>query len=192
MAGSKNTGKAANQPSDRERGDRYGEAFWAGMRDEYATGEESLAKLAQRFNVSYKLAERHSGRAARGNGGKSWGEWRAEFNDDVARKAIEISTETAARNLAKVRELSADVSRLALEALQKRLTAGVTIKRNDEGQFETVEIDDKNLIAAAKIAMTVKIEIGGDPNAPLVSIQKKLDELTPEQLAKIASTGHMP
>jgi hypothetical protein len=36
------------------------------MRDEYATGQETLAQIAPRFKVSYKLVERHAGRAARG------------------------------------------------------------------------------------------------------------------------------
>lgn len=150
---------------------RYGEAAIAGWRDEYVTGEETLLQLAQRVGVRYKTLERHASNR-RGNGGKTWGEMRSEFLDEVSRETQERSATSVSKKLAVVKEKSANVAALALAQLETRVSSGT--------------MEDKDLIQAAKLATTIKIELGGDPNGVPVDIRNSLDELTVDELRKLA------
>lgn len=161
---------------------RIGEATWGGMRDEYVTGDESLAKIAKRYGYPLKTVERRAlDRHHPANMGQTWGEQRTDFrmrvSDEVEQKTIAI----ASRTLAEVREKSLNVSKLALEELERRLT-----RKDDE---QPVLIETRDLVQAAKISATIKIELSGDPDGAPVKIERKLDELSIEDLRKLAGDG---
>jgi hypothetical protein len=150
---------------------RLGDAAWAAMRDEYVTGNESYSELAARYGTTKSAVEKHAlDREA--NGGRTWGEWRAEFLDGVNRETQDRVADTLATTLAQVREKTASVARKALEKLESRLDSGDPM-------------EDKDIIAAARLATTVKVELSNDPEFP-VSIKAKLDELPIEEIRKLA------
>jgi len=143
------------------------------MRDEYVTGNESYAELAKRYGVRKQTVGIHAA-DRNANAGRTWDELRTEFHDEVSGKAQAKASEALSRTLARVREKAATVAEKALLRLEKKLTA-------DE------VIEDRDLVQIAKLATTVKIELGGDSEGTPVNIRQTLDELTVAELRKIAA-----
>jgi hypothetical protein len=142
------------------------------MRDEYITGNESYTEIGARYGVTKSAIEQHSGRNGV-NKGKSWGELRQEFRDDLSRVSKERVIDAVSTTLVRVKAKAAAVAELALDRLSKKLSG-------------KVEMEDKDLVAVAKLATAVKVELAGDPDQP-ISIKQNLDALTVEQLRKLAS-----
>lgn len=154
---------------ERKKNGRLGDAVWASMRDEYVTGNESYAEIAARYGVGKTAVERHAlNREA--NDGRTWAEMRETFHDEVNRRTADQTATSVALELAKVREKAARVARKALEKLDERLDT---------------TMEDKDLIAAAKLATTVKVELANDPEFP-VTLKAKLDALTIDDLKKLS------
>lgn len=161
---------------------RLGDAVWGAMRDEYVTGNESYSALAKRYGVNLKTVEKHAlNRDHPTNEGLTWGERRVEFRKRTSEETETKVTAVASRTLAIVREKSVNVAMLALEELERRLTPPTNVN----GEPAPILLETSELIQAAKLATTVKVELSGDPDAPAL-IQAKLDELSIEQLRKLA------
>ena len=162
---------------------RLGDATWGAMRDEYVTGNESYPQLAKRYGVTSKAVEKHAlNRAHPTNGGRTWGEWRTDFRRRTSDRVENVTTTIAARTLAEVREKSANVAKLALDELERRLAT-----TTPDGDPATVLVETKDLIQAAKLATAIKLELSGDPNNPTpVLVEQSLDALTIEELRKLA------
>lgn len=142
------------------------------MRDEYVTGNESYGELAKRYGTTKKTVDFHaSNRDA--NGGHTWAQLRAQFLEDVSEKAQKQTGDSLAQTLARVREKAATVAEKALLRLENKLTADTPI-------------EDRDLVQIAKLATTVKVELGGDPHGQPVRVRATLDELTVEQLRRLA------
>ena len=155
----------------RKSNGRLGDAVWAAMRDEYVTGNESYADLAKRYGVQKTAVERHAlNREA--NEGHTWGELRERFLADVSDRSLDAAGEALSKTLSEVREKSAAVARDALTQLATRVNSGT--------------MEDKDLIQAAKLATTIKIELSNDPDSPL-DVRRALDALSKEDLEKLAS-----
>lgn len=149
---------------------------WTEVRDEYVTGDDTFESIAERYGVSPKTVEQHADRKHRDNAGKTWGEMRSEFRDDVSEKF----TDQAAKAYATKRRLIADkAADVALKALKKIDTI-----------IDGGEVEPRDLINAAKLATAIKIEVTGDPNAPdggaPIPITARLDNLSLEELRKLA------
>ena len=151
---------------------RLGEAVWFGMRDEYVTGNESYASIAARYGIPKGLVEQHScDRSA--NNGRTWSEMRREFHDDILEESKASVIDAVSKTMARVKSKAAKVAELALDRLTQKL--------------ESEEpMEDKDIVAIAKLATAVKVELAGDPDQP-VNIKANLDALTVEQLRKLAS-----
>ena len=87
--------------------------------------------------------------------------------------------------LARVREKAATVAEKALVEIERRIDDRVDIDHGDHG-WKSCPIEVKDLIAAAKLATAVKIELGGDPHGTPVAITGKLEALSLKDLRKLA------
>ena len=144
---------------------------WSAARDEYVTGDHTYDSIAERFGVSPKTVEVHA-TDRRENAGRTWGEMRADFRDDVSEKFTERAASTLARKRQLLGDRATDVALSALSQLKSRVAAGM--------------MADKDLIGAAKIATTIKVEIGTIDGSPL-PIAARLDDLTLDELRRLAA-----
>jgi transposase-like protein len=108
----------------RPAGKAAGRINWAGARDEYVTGDESIAQLARRYGVTTSAAQKHSS-DREANGGRTWSEWREEFRADVSGKRTEIAkrikVEAGAAVQMRHAELLQQLANQATEAIENAL-----------------------------------------------------------------------
>jgi hypothetical protein len=161
---------------------------WATLCTRYVTGAESYAKIGAAAGVSKSAVEKHAlDREA--NDGRTWGEMRAAYRARTSAKAEQKAGEALSTRLASIHLKAVDVADQSLDEILKRLKAGgtrrkIVIKGVD---FEILDpIDDKDLIAAAKLAIAVKSEDGADPSGSMLELVKTLNALDTETLRKLA------
>jgi hypothetical protein len=127
---------------------------WAGIRDEYVTGDETFKQIAARISCSIKTVEAHSQDREK-NGGRTWPEWRAEFRDEVAGKSTEITKLIRVEAAAKVAMRQASY----LADLAEQAQANV------ENAF--AECDPKDRIALSLKVIELERKVHGLDRAPV-------------------------
>jgi hypothetical protein len=161
---------------------------WAAARTEYVTGKESFSSLGTRYGVTKKAVEKHaSDRGA--NGGVTWGELRSQHRGKTAAKAEQRAGDVQVTRLASIRSKASEAAELALDEMLKRLREGGVTRSVafSEGAVEYLDpIADKDLIAAAKLIVAVKVEMGGDPDGVPMQLETNLDNLSLDELRKLA------
>jgi hypothetical protein len=164
---------------------------WTAARTEYVTGKESYRQIGERLGVGKTAVEAHAlDRSA--NDGQTWGELRAQHREQTAGKAVQRAGDAVADRLARVRSKAAEAAEKALDEVLKRIDAGGSLRKVIKDGVEVPGLEvlepiaDKDLIAAAKLAIAVKVQVAGDPDGTPLVISKRLDELSVEQLQKLA------
>jgi hypothetical protein len=147
---------------------------WTEIRDYYVTSDVSLAQLAEDRGIPLGTITKHAVNREQ-NGSKTWAELRVEFRDGVSDRALDFAGKTLADKRAKVADSAADVAQKALDQLLARLSGGELML-------------DRDLINAAKLAATVKIELADEVGAPIDPFHR-MAELTIEELRRLADEG---
>jgi DNA-binding transcriptional ArsR family regulator len=171
-------GYISGDPGAKKQGAQLGRAVWAQARTDYITGNESFSQLADRLGVTQSAVEKHASARHRDNGGIGWDEARRRFlrhkNDVAETEAVKAG----ARVISELRESLATVALLALGRIKGRL------------EDPNEKIETRDLIGMGKLSATLRIEVAGDPNAPIRiddTIEHKLNRLTVDELKKLAN-----
>ncbi len=162
---------------------------WDAERAAYVTGAETLDEVATRLGLNIKSVERMAGSKHPLNAGGTWGEKRAAFRAEAAIRSEQQAGSEVAAALAKVRGKAVEAAGLALDALLQRLRDG-GVKRQVAFSDHVTEfmdpIDDKDLVAAARLAIASKLEVGGNPDGVPLQLASSLDALTVDELRRLA------
>lgn len=158
---------------------------WDAERTAYVTGTETLDEVAARLGVNAKTVERMASSKHALNAGETWGEKRAAYRATAAIKSEQRAGDAVASTLARVREKASAVAEKALLELERRLDENITVTLGEDG-WEATPFETKDLIATAKLATSVKVELGGDPTGVPVELAGKLNDLTLKELRKLA------
>lgn len=113
-------------PTKKQSNGRVPPIVWAGARDEYVTGDKSLAQIAADLGVGVNAVKKHACDAEQ-NGGRTWAEWREEFHAEVSGQKTEvlkrIKVDAAAKVSMRHAELLQELATQAREAIGDALNA---------------------------------------------------------------------
>lgn len=156
---------------------------WAGARDSYVTreqGYESFSKVAKTLGVTTSAVEKHASDREQ-NGGRTWGEWREEFDAELSGQKTEIvktiKVKAAAATAMQHAEILAELTAEAKDAIKNALSE--------------CEPKDRVKLALAIIAMErrvhgldrapVQLEVTGKDGKPIehdVALFDDIDDAT--------------
>jgi hypothetical protein len=111
-------------PSKKQENGRVSPADWAAARDEYVTGDKSYAMIAADLGVTLNAVKKHALDRDQ-NGGRTWAEWREEFQAEVSGQKTEvvkrIKVDAAAKVSMRHAEMLASLANDAREAVAEAL-----------------------------------------------------------------------
>jgi|GEM_PF-6844042 len=113
-------------PSKKQANGRVSPADWAAARDEYVTGDKSLAQIANDLGVTLNAVKKHACDRAQ-NGDRTWAEWREEFHAEISGQKTEvvkrIKVDAAAKVSMRHAEMLAELANQARTAIADALDA---------------------------------------------------------------------
>lgn len=125
---------------------RIAPSAWQAARDEYVTGDKSLAQIAKGLGVTVRAVEHHAcNRAA--NGGRTWTEWRRQFQAETTSEKAD-----ALKRVQVVAAVSVAMQHATILAALARQAADAI-----QGALAACEPKDKIRLALAIIAMERRV-----------------------------------
>lgn len=102
---------------------------WAGIKNEYVTGRESLGKLAEKYGIPLRTIKDRS----RNEG---WVQDRKKLRTDIAQKAYRKTAQKEVKRLEKLRDVAEDIAELIAEDIEQ-------LKKKHRERTELTESDIK-------------------------------------------------
>jgi len=159
---------------------KEGRINWTGVREEYVTGTETFAQLAQRLGVPVKTLEYHAAEL-RESSGSTWGELRASFREDVAHR---FRSEATAKQV----DAALGVHEAQAQWTQKLVDAALPVAIDALESGSVVGIDAVRSAVSALAAqrkvhgldrVPLKVEVTGEDSGPIkhdIPLGGKLDD----------------